>query len=265
MDVLRRNNLEAIAYAKDAGIELNRDGYNTTSKLAWITQTPKQFDFQSAHWPTEFHHTGPFVDESTRAEIDFPWNELTGEPLIYASMGTLQNGLVDVFREICAATTKYKNMQLVLSIGNNMDKQKIGTLPKNAIVVKNAPQVELLKRASLCITHAGCNTVLESLMYGVPQIAIPIAHDQPGIARRIVENGTGLYMALENLTAKGLATLIDEILSNGAYRESARKLQESIAQCNGLSAAANLLEEAFGLSAIAREPEWGTGHLVAEN
>jgi zeaxanthin glucosyltransferase len=248
MEVLRQNNPAAIAYAKDAGIELNKDAYNTTSKLAWITQTPKEFDFRSTHWPAEFHHTGPFVDESTRAEIDFPWNELTGEPLIYASMGTLQNGLVDVFREICAATARYKNTQLVLSIGNHIDKERIGPLPKNAIVVKNAPQLELLKRAALCITHAGCNTVLESLWYGVPQIAIPIAHDQPGVASRIVENGTGRYMPLENLTAKGLATLIDEVLSNGAYLESVRKLQKSIAQGNGLSAAANLLEKAFGLN-----------------
>jgi zeaxanthin glucosyltransferase len=252
VDVLGRNNSAAIAYAKDAGIELSKDAYNTTSKLAWITQTPKEFDFQSAHWPAELHHTGPLVDESNRAKIDFPWNELTGEPLIYASMGTLQNGLVDVFREIGAATAKYKNTQLVLSIGNHIDKERIGSLAKNAIVVKNAPQLELLKRASLCITHAGCNTVLESLMYGVPQIAIPIAHDQPGVARRIVDNGTGCYMPLKNLTAKGLATLIDEVLSDGAYVESVRKLQKSIAQYNGLSAAANLLEEAFGLNSFTK-------------
>jgi MGT family glycosyltransferase len=196
-----------------------------------------------------------------RAKIDFPWNELTGEPLIYASMGTLQNGLVDVFREIGAATAKYKSTQLVLSIGNHIDKERIGSLPKNAIVVKNAPQLELLKRASLCITHAGCNTVLESLMYGVRQIAIPIAHDQPGVARRIVENGTGRYMPLENLTAKGLATLIDEVLSNGAYLESVRKLQKSIAQCNGLSAAANLLEEAFGLSGFTNSAPLRVGEV----
>ena len=55
-------------------------------------------------------------------------------------------------------------------------------------------------------------------------------------------------MPLENLTTKGLATLIDELLSNGAYLESVRKLQKAIAQSNGLSAAANLLEEAFDLS-----------------
>jgi hypothetical protein len=35
--------------------------------------------------------------------VDFPWEQITGEPLIYASMGTLLNGLADVFRTIIAA------------------------------------------------------------------------------------------------------------------------------------------------------------------
>jgi UDP:flavonoid glycosyltransferase YjiC (YdhE family) len=47
--------------------------------------------------------------------------------------------------------------------------------PSNTIIVSHAPQLELLKRTSVCITHAGLNTVLESLAQGVPQVAIPAA------------------------------------------------------------------------------------------
>jgi zeaxanthin glucosyltransferase len=49
----------------------------------------------------------------------------------------------------------------------------IGPIPASAIVVSKAPQIELLKRAELCITHAGINTTLESLALGVPMVAIP--------------------------------------------------------------------------------------------
>jgi hypothetical protein len=42
------------------------------------------------------------------------------------------------------------------------------------------PQMEVLKRTSVCITHAALNTVLESLVQGVPQVGIPITVDQPG-------------------------------------------------------------------------------------
>ena len=107
--------------------------------------------------------------------MDFPWERLTGEPLIYASMGTILNGRVDVFRTIVVALTKHRDLQLVLSAGDQIDPEQIGPIPNNAIIVKRAPQLELLKRASVCITHAGLNTVLESLTQGVPQVAIPVS------------------------------------------------------------------------------------------
>jgi zeaxanthin glucosyltransferase len=87
-------------------------------------------------------------------------------------MGTVQNGNADVFRTIVAAVPKHKATQLVLSIGNVLRPEQIGPLPKNAFVVNHAPQLELLKKASVCITHAGFNTVLEALTQGVPQVSI---------------------------------------------------------------------------------------------
>ena len=58
------------------------------SKLAWLTQLPEEFDFESSHWPPQLRHTGPFHDGVGRIDVAFPWERLTGEPLIYASMGT---------------------------------------------------------------------------------------------------------------------------------------------------------------------------------
>ena len=75
-------------------------------------------------------------------------------------MGTILNGRVDVFHTIVAALAKNKNLQLVLSIGDQVDPKQIGPVPNNAIIVKRAPQLELLKQTSVCITHAGLNTVL---------------------------------------------------------------------------------------------------------
>jgi UDP:flavonoid glycosyltransferase YjiC (YdhE family) len=119
---------------------------------------------------------------------------------------------------------------------------------KNAIVVNQAPQLELMKKASLCITHGGFNTVLEALTQGVPQVAIPITNDQPGVAARIAAHQTGAVTSLEDLTVPHLSTLVDEVLNNSPYRDNARKLQQAIAKTNGLSRAAELLEEAFGLT-----------------
>jgi zeaxanthin glucosyltransferase len=162
-------------------------------------------------------------------------------------MGTILNGRIDVFRTIVAALAKHKDLQLVLSVGNQVDPQKIGPVPNNAIIVKQAPQLELLKQASVCITHAGLNTVLESLAQGVPQIAIPVAYDQPGVAARIADKQTGVVTSLDKLTDDHLSTLLDRVLSNATYRDNARKLQKAIAEANGLSVAADVVERAFGV------------------
>ena len=101
--MLKQANAEVRAYAEQAGLKIDWDDPGSTlSPLASITQVPRAFDFESSHWPSQFHHTGPFHDGKGREKVDFPWERLTGEPLIYASMGTVMNGRVDVFRTVVA-------------------------------------------------------------------------------------------------------------------------------------------------------------------
>jgi zeaxanthin glucosyltransferase len=238
----------ARAYAKRAGLDVDwSDPLVGISKIAWLTQTPKEFDFQSSYWPPQFRHMGPFHDGLGRNDPDFPWDRLTGEPLIYASMGTLQNGLESVFSTIAEAVSTRPGMQLVLSVGPILDPKQIRSLPANTIVVNRAPQIELLKRSALCITHAGLNTALESLTQGVPMVAIPVTNDQPGVAARIAYTKTGAFVPLKEMTAPRLSSLIGDVLSNPEYRRNARNMRQSIAKTNGLESAVDLLEQAFNL------------------
>jgi zeaxanthin glucosyltransferase len=248
--MLIRSNAELIAEVEKAGIKPNwEDPSSAFSDRFLITQCPREFDFESSHPAKQFHYTGPFHDGEGRPPLAFPWNRLTGEPIVYASMGTVQNGDAEVFRKIVAAVQKINAaVQLVLSIGHVLRPEQIGPVPKNAIVVNDAPQLELLKKASVCITHAGFNTVLEALTQGVPQVAIPITNDQPGVKARIAAHQTGAVIALEELTVSHLSTLVDEVLTNSFYRDNARNFQQVIAKTDGLSRAASLLEEAFGLT-----------------
>jgi len=237
------------AQAKRAGLKIDWENpHSTLSPLASITQTPKTFDFENPHWPSQFHHTGPFHDGKGRENLDFPWERLTGEPLVYASMGTILNGRLDVFRTMVATLAKHRDLQLVLSVGDQVDPEQIGRVPTNAIIVKRAPQLELLKRTSVCITHAGLNTVLESLAQGVPQVAIPITYDQPGVAARIAHRQTGVVTSLDKLSADHLSTLLDEVLHDPIYGDNSGKLRKTIAEANGLSAAADLVEECLGVT-----------------
>jgi zeaxanthin glucosyltransferase len=228
LNIVKRANGGARAYAERVGLKIDWENPGATiSKLAWLTQTPKEFDFESSHWPSQLRHTGPFHDGDGRIDVEFPWERLTGEPLIYASMGTLQNRVANVFHTIAAATSVLKDVQLVLSLGDHVDPKEIGPLPTSAITVKSAPQLELLKHASVCIT---------------------VTNDQPGVAARIADKKTGLVAPLKELTAPGLSRLVDEVLTDPTFRNNSRYFQKIIAETNGLSMATNILEQAFGLT-----------------
>ena len=68
---------------------------------------------------------GPFHDGAGRIGLDFPWERLTGETLIYASMGTLMNGQAAVYRAITAAAAKRNGLQLVLSVRDQVDPEQL--------------------------------------------------------------------------------------------------------------------------------------------
>ena len=236
-------------YAAKAGLKIDwNDPTATLSKLAVISQTPREFDYPDMRWPAEFHYAGPFHDNKGRKKIPFPWDKLTGEPLVFASMGTLVNGLEYVYRTIMDAVGTVPGIQVVLSVGHNVNLDDLRPIPSNTLVVQSAPQIELLKRAVLCITHAGLNTTLEALAQGVPMVAIPIAYDQPGVAARIAYHGVGEFVELGDLTVERLSELIQQVRTNRSYRARACHMQKVISQTHGLDLAADLIEKALGIT-----------------
>jgi zeaxanthin glucosyltransferase len=236
----------AKSWAQSQGLQIDWNEPDATlSKRALITQTPREFDFPNPSLPDHFYYAGPFKEERGREPIHFPWDRLTGLPVIYASMGTLVNGDEGIFNSIIEAVAGIKGVQLVLSTGNNIDINALRSLPSNTIVAPSLPQVALLARAHMCITHAGINTVLEALSAGVPLVAIPVGFDQPGIAARITYHQVGQSLPAATLTPEALSAAIRNVLNNPIFRCNAQRLQKVIAKTNGLKLAAGLIETAL--------------------
>ena len=179
-----------------------------------------------------------------RQEIDFPWEQLDGRPLIYASMGTTRNAQARVLHMIAEACRTI-DAQLVVSLGGRFDQEKLGRLAGNPLVFNFVPQLEILKRASLVITHAGPNTVFETLMEGKPMVAIPIAHDQPAIAARIARLGTAEVLPIMHLSSEKIARAVEKTLKSPSYREAALKIQRTLRSLNGVQRAADIIEQSL--------------------
>ena len=241
IDHLAKPISEAIAeYRQKWNLPLDYDDY---SQLAQISQQPPELEFPRQNLPKWFHFTGPYHNSDSREPIPFPWEKLNGKPLIYASMGTLQNRLIEVFEKIAAACEGL-DAQLIISLGGSTTPESLPELSGNPLVVSYAPQLELLEKASLTITHAGMNTTLESLTYGVPMVAIPIANDQPGIAARIAWAGVGEVVPLGKLSVGRLQKAIEQVLTEDSYPKNALRLQEAIKRLGGVSRAADIIEQA---------------------
>jgi MGT family glycosyltransferase len=213
--------------------------------LAHIAQQPDFFDFPRLNLPRHFHYTGPWHNRNRDSEtVPFPWEKLDGRPLIYASLGTLQNRLQHVFRAILDGCAD-QPVQVVLSLGRK-DGLWNEPIPPNAVVVPFAPQLTLLERSSLLITHAGLNTALEGLTVGLPMLCIPVTNDQPGVAQRVKWLGAGEILEPSKVTSARVRSLVQLLLKEAKYQETSRKYRERLlSTAPGTTLAANLIEQAF--------------------
>lgn len=213
--------------------------------VARISQQPAAFDFPCTNLPKHFHYTGPFRNSSPR-KVSFPFEQLTGQPLIYASLGSLQNTKHEIFYCIAAACQGL-DVQLVITHGGGMNAEAVEKLPGSPLVVEYAPQLEVLAKASLTITHGGLNTVLDSLSYGVPLVVIPITYEQPGTGSRVRWTGTGEVVPLSCLNVPRLRKAIQRVLTEELYLKNASRLKQAIAQAGGVKRAADIVEQSIKL------------------
>jgi UDP:flavonoid glycosyltransferase YjiC (YdhE family) len=211
---------------------------------AMVSQHPACFDFPDHPRPAHFHYTAPWHAPARDAGVPFPWERLDGRPLIYASMGTLQNRLRHVYAAIAEAARGLE-VQLVLSLGSPVAALDLRP-PENVIVVPFAPQLDLLDRAAAVVTHAGLNTALEALSRGLPMVCLPVTNDQPGVARRVEYLGAGLVLAAGRATDGRVRRLLERVLREPTFRASARRLGDQIRGLNGPGMAADVIERAAG-------------------
>jgi zeaxanthin glucosyltransferase len=227
--------------------------YESIATLAHISQQPAAFEFPLPDMPSHFHYTGPFRNASPQS-TSFPFHRLTGQPLIYASLGSVQNTKQEIFQCIAAACEGL-DVQLVITHGGGMDQAAVRSLPGSSLVVDYAPQVEVLAKASLTITHGGMNTVLDSLSHGVPLVAIPITFEQPGTGARIRWTGTGEVLSLSQLNVSRLRAAVQRVLTEESYLQNSQKFQRAIQQAGGVKRAADIIEQAVDTEQVVQSSQ----------
>jgi MGT family glycosyltransferase len=234
------------------------------STLAQISQQPPSFEFPRVRLPEVFRFAGPF--RKPKSNIPFPWERLDGRPLVYASLGTLQNRNVELFQMFVKACQNLP-VQLVLSHGGGLNGEQAAALSANAVVVDYAPQFELLARSRAAITHAGLNTVLDCLTHGVPMVTIPITYEQPAIAERVRWTGCGKVLPVEHANSSSIRHALSELLTADHFRQSASRIASEISTLGGAKEAAECIASVIrtGRGIKIAQRIWNSTEVVPEN
>jgi zeaxanthin glucosyltransferase len=214
------------------------------SPKAIISQLPKVLDFPRKDIPAHLFYTGSFYDAAGRSNVAFPWSRRNGKPLVYVSMGTVRFSR-ELFEMITAACSRFECQLVISSGGGTLTPDELQGLDGNPIVVHYCPQRELLQQASLCVTHGGMNTVLDSVQCGVPLIVIPVTDDQPGVAARVQWLGLGRYIPFRRLSVSRLREIFASVFMNSSYLSAARNMQITVQGLNGVKLAADIVERSL--------------------
>ena len=202
---------------------------------------PPSWDGDVGHPPTIhfIRHDNPERPGETRpAWLD----EARDRPLVLASLGTLMNTLPGLFEAIIEAVAG-EPIAVVAAIGRDQDPARFGTPPPNVRIEQYVPQIQVLAKCAMFITHGGFNSTKESLRLGVPLVVIPIGGDQPYSAERVEALGAGRAVSPDERDPAVIRDRIREVLAEPRYRANAESFSEEMQALPPISHAVSLLEQ----------------------
>ncbi|WP_283610683.1 macrolide family glycosyltransferase [Faecalispora anaeroviscerum] len=153
-------------------------------------------------------------------------------PLIYISLGTVVNRAKGFYQK-CFDAFRSENVTVVLSIGNSIDKNSLREIPENFLIYPFVPQLEVLEKCNVFITHGGLNSVTEALYFGVPMVVIPFMSDQPINANRIEELELGKRLERKRITSTVLKNTTMDVIQNKRILQNVRSMQSKMRCANG--------------------------------
>jgi MGT family glycosyltransferase len=206
-----------------------------------IVFTSRLFQPGGEGYDSSFQFVGPSMGERGDDEPGL-LDGVGDRPLVYISMGTINNSLT-LFYKYCMEAFSGEASIVVLSVGTKVDINSLGAIPQNFIVRNTVPQLQVLKRANAFISHGGLNSVSEALYYGVPIVAIPLANDQPMVARQLEALGAGIELKMQEITPVQISDAVHKVISDPAYQAASKNIGRSFAEAGGCMAAADSIYE----------------------
>lgn len=205
-----------------------------------LVLTSPAFDFTSPHVPSNVHWVGAQLDDPSWAETwRSPWPESDRRPLVLVGLSSTFQDQVPLLQR-CVDALATLPVRGLVTLGPTVGQHEVRAA-ENVSVVASAPHAEILRAASLLVTHCGHGTTLKGLAAGVPLVCLPMGRDQSDNAARVVHRGAGVCLK-PTASADAIRRAVGTVLGNDAYRDAARKLGALVRTNAGCSDPVEVLE-----------------------
>ena len=224
------------------------DGLAALADEVVLSFAPPALHDPSVPLPRNFVSLRPVtLDQPSSARLP-AWAERIGQgrPVVYATLGTVFNqpkyelpffpAVLDGLRD--------EPLDLVITVGPDIDPASLGRQPANVHVERYLPQSLLFPKCSVVVSHGGYGTVLAAIEHGVPMIVVPFGADQPINARSVERLGLGLVIDETDLTADRLRSAVRSLLDEPAWRVNVERVRDEGRTLPSVSVAVEILERA---------------------
>ncbi len=213
---------------------------------------PRSFQPRADTFDESYLFVGPAITPRP-FQGDFPFERLRDDkPLIYMTLGTLFNDRVDILKT-CIKALGNTQWQVVLSRGQKNIAASLGPVPRNILVANYVPQLDVLARANIFISHAGISSVVESLYVGIPMIAIPQIPEHAIAAERIQDLGLGIAWNPDTITADQVRESVERIAQDPSFLQNHQNMPSESKDGKGYVRAVDAMLK------LAREPQTAIG------
>jgi UDP:flavonoid glycosyltransferase YjiC (YdhE family) len=219
-------------------------------KQPTLVLCPAEFDFPEATKRNGDHHVEASIDLERSELRPFPWGELDeSKPLIYCSLGSHSNQYGqsrDLFLAVIDAIERKPEWQLILATGRGLIDQIDLHVPANALVVEWAPQLKVLKKSSIMITHGGLGSLKECIYFGVPMIVYPMMFDQKSNAARVAYHGIGVQGNSDMISRDQILSFIELIQVDGSFKMKITSMSRIFKEAEESSKGVQIIEAMLG-------------------
>jgi MGT family glycosyltransferase len=136
------------------------------------------------------------------------WLAADDRPVVYVSFGSFLSARGDVLATVLDALRPL-GLRVAVATGSATG---LPDVPADWLVRHYLPQVALLDRTAVMVTHGGNNSVTEALTAGVPMVVLPFSTDQFTGAAALEAAGLAVALDPNEATTSDLATAVRAVL-----------------------------------------------------